>query len=70
MARVAFADHSVTGIDFGFSFNVVTSMADTATPGTLRQFVTNANAIRGPNAMHFVPVMKAPNGKTPPHMRV
>lgn len=63
VARVAFADHTVTGIDFGFSFNVVTSTADTATPGTLRQFVTNANALRGPNAMHFVPVTKAPNGK-------
>jgi len=63
VARVVFADQTVTGIDFGFSFNVVTSTADTATPGTLRQFIANANGIRGPNAMHFVPVTKAPNGK-------
>jgi Right handed beta helix region len=63
VARVLFADTTVTGIDFGFSFNVVTSTADTTTPGTLRQFVANANAIRGPNTMHFVPVTKSPNGK-------
>jgi hypothetical protein len=63
VARVVFTDHTVTGLDFSFSFNVVTSTADTATPGTLRQFVANANSIRGPNAMHFVPVTRAPNGK-------
>lgn len=63
IARVDFADTSVADVDFGFSFNVVTSTADAATPGTLRQFILNANAIHGPNAMHFVPVTKAPNGK-------
>lgn len=63
VARVDFTGKSVGDVDFAFSFNVVTSTADTATPGTLRQFLLNANAIHGPNAMHFVPVTKAPNGK-------
>lgn len=63
VARVDFADKSVPDIDFGFSFNAVTSTADATATGTLRQFMHNANAIRGPNAMHFVPLTKAPNGK-------
>jgi hypothetical protein len=63
VTRVAFADASVHDADFGFSFNAVTSIADDAVTGTLRQFVVNANAIRGANAMHFVPVSRAANGK-------
>jgi hypothetical protein len=63
VTRVPFEGHSVSGIDFGFSFNVVTSLADTPTPGTFRQFIANANGIRGPNPMRFVPVTKSPNGK-------
>jgi hypothetical protein len=62
VARVAF-DGSVTGIDFGFSYNAVTSTADAPGAGTLRQFVINANAIRGPNGMRFTPVTRAPNAK-------
>jgi hypothetical protein len=62
LARVAF-NGSVTGIDFGFSFNAVTSTADSGGSGTLRQFVINANAIRGPNSMRFAPVTRAPNTK-------
>ncbi len=49
-----------SGNDIGFSFNVVTSVIDTAAvnrgQGTLRQFVNNANAIAGANAMRFTPV--------------
>ncbi len=53
--------------DFGFSFNVVTNVlagdfqdADAAgngrtVQGSLRQFIANANAIAGGNAMRFVP---------------
>jgi len=45
-------------IDFAFSYNIVTSIED-AGQGTLRQFVENANAIGGPNAMRFVPLTRA-----------
>ncbi len=61
----------MAGLDFGFSFNVVTNTragdgedddpgANRTVQGSLRQFVQNANAIAGPNAMRFVPV-EAPN---------
>jgi|GEM_PF-639447 len=53
----------ISGIDFGFSFNVVTRMNDNDSDlganrhsqGTLRQFILNANAITGANTMRFVP---------------
>ncbi len=56
----------VSDVDFGFSFNVVTNSrggdatdddgtANRTVQGSLRQFVQNANAIAGPNAMRFVP---------------
>ncbi len=63
VARIDFGDRTVSDVDFGFSFNVVTSTADGAGAGTLRQFLLNANAIHGPNTMHFIPVTRAPNGK-------
>ena len=63
VAAVAFGAGSVSEVDFGFSFNAVTSTADALGSGTLRQFVANANAIRGANTMRFVPVTHAPNGK-------
>jgi len=63
VTRVAFAGASVHDVDFAFSFNAVTSLADDAATGTLRQFLLNANAIRGANGMHFVPVTRAANGK-------
>ena len=58
----------VSGVDFGFSFNVVTNTfggedidhdptANRSMQGTLRQFIQNANAINGPNEMRFVPVV-------------
>ncbi|NNC75708.1 MAG: CSLREA domain-containing protein, partial [Acidimicrobiia bacterium] len=63
----AVAGADVTGVDFGFSFNVVvnTRGGDTTdddgannrtVQGSLRQFIQNANAIAGANAMRFVPV--------------
>ena len=58
---------SVTGVDFGFSFNVVVNTRggnsadddpanNRTVQGSLRQFIQNADAITGPNAMRFVPV--------------
>jgi hypothetical protein len=48
-------------VDFAFSANVVTNAADgDRIQGSLRQFLTNANALAGPNAMRFVPVTRAP----------
>ncbi|NNC74165.1 MAG: hypothetical protein HKN93_01510, partial [Acidimicrobiia bacterium] len=55
---------SVTDVDLGFSFNVVTNLgapgtedddggANRTVQGSLRQFIQNANAIVGPNAMYF-----------------
>jgi hypothetical protein len=58
-----------TATDFGFSFNVVTNArgdaadddgvagTDRLQQGTLRQFILNANAITGANAMRFVPAV-------------
>ena len=68
LARVQVADADVTGLDFGFSFNVVTNANDqdddpSATricQGCLRQFIQNANALSGANAMRFVPAV-SPN---------
>lgn len=55
-----------TGVDFAFSFNVVTSVADgDRVQGTLRQFLANANAIAGPSRMRFVPVTAAPEQRDP-----
>ena len=53
-------------VDFGFSFNVVTNTlggdnqdddatASRTVQGSLRQFIQNADAITGANAMRFVP---------------
>ena len=48
-------------IDFGFSFNVVTNLEGgdrrPSLQGSLRQFITNANTVTGPNPMRFVPVV-------------
>jgi hypothetical protein len=51
-AEITLADTPVDAIDLGFSFNVVTNTNDTG-PGSLRQFLINANAIPGPNVMRF-----------------
>ena len=59
---------AVRGVDFAFSFNVVTTTAD-AGQGSLRQFVTNANAVAGASRMRFVPIERAPE-RTDPTMGV
>jgi hypothetical protein len=55
---------------FGFSFNVVDHDGDVeemttgrSSQGSLRQFIRNANAIAGPNAMRFLPVIGTRNGR-------
>lgn len=50
---------SATSVDFAFSFDAVVSTAD-AGQGTLRQYLQNANALKGPNRMRFVPLERAP----------
>jgi hypothetical protein len=62
LCRIVLGDPA-TAVNFAFSFNVVTTLADSesdAQPiqGSLRQFVVNANALPGPNVMHFVPFSK------------
>ncbi|RNF85234.1 prealbumin-like fold domain-containing protein [Montanilutibacter psychrotolerans] len=56
VVRINVLDSSVTSVDFGFSFNVVTSIND-AGQGALRQFMINGNAIAGANVMRFVPTV-------------
>lgn len=62
IARIT-VQESVTGIDFAFSFNIVDSLADSASvaaiQGSLRQFLINANAVPGSNRMRFVPLTKS-----------
>mgnify|MGYP003634062138 CR=1 FL=1 len=65
VAKVAVNGGGTTGIDFGFSFNVVTDVRDgdddgstaRSIQGSLRQFIANANAITGANSMRFVPAV-------------
>lgn len=47
---------SITGVDFGFSFNVVTNTNDTG-QGTFRQFARNAAVSLSPDTMRFVPTV-------------
>ena len=69
-------DSHEVGVDFGFSYNVVTTVRGGGDPanathdddlltartiqGSLRQFIQNANNYAGQNEMRFVP-MEAPN---------
>jgi uncharacterized repeat protein (TIGR01451 family) len=72
VARVAVGSDDVANVDFGFSLNVVTNVrsgetdddttANRTVQGSLRQFVQNANAIAGANAMRFVPAVAANAG--------
>ncbi len=71
LAKISIASADKANIDFGFSFNVVTTTAggdarddDPVTnlrsvQGSLRQFITNANTITGANVMRFVPAEPA-----------
>ena len=64
VARINVTGRDVQNVNFAFSDNVVTNMRDGADmQGSLRQFITNANVIPGPNAMHFVPVGDVPSGQ-------
>jgi hypothetical protein len=59
LALVALRDQ-LTSVDFAFSFDAVISTADGDNlQGTLRQYFLNANAVRGPNRMRFVPLERA-----------
>jgi uncharacterized repeat protein (TIGR01451 family) len=73
IARIAVGGSNVSNVDFGFSFNVVTGVrgsgandddltANRTVQGSLRQFIQNANAIAGANAMRFVPAVAANAG--------
>ena len=70
VAKVSVGDTDVTGVDFGFSFNVVTNINDQdddpdnnrTCQGCFRQFILNANAINGANSLRFVPAV--PPNKT------
>ena len=66
VTRVVVVASNVSGVDFGFSFvPVVNTLAGDAqdddgsanrtVQGSLRQFIQNANAVVGANAMRFVP---------------
>lgn len=68
VARVNASTGDIAGVNFAFSFNAVTSTraGDTAdddtsfnrtVQGSLRQFLQNANAITGANAMRFTPAV-------------
>ena len=65
VAKVTIAGTGISGINFGYSFNVVTNTKDTdddatanrSAQGSLRQFITNANEITGANTMRFVPAV-------------
>jgi len=59
-------DGPVANIDFAFSFDVVTTTADgDGIQGSFRQFLSNANAIPGPDRMRFVPLTYAPEQRDP-----
>lgn len=65
VAKFTLNSTSITDLDFGFSFNVVTNTRDgdddlsanRSIQGSLRQFITNANSISGANTMRFVPTV-------------
>jgi hypothetical protein len=64
--HVALVSDGATRVDFAFSYNVVTSVADgDAIQGSFRQFVVNANAVSGANHMRFVPLSTAAERRDP-----
>ena len=73
VARVVISSSDIAGVNFAFSFNAVTSIragdgadddatANRTVQGSLRQFLQNANAITGANAMRFTPAVAANAG--------
>ncbi|MBV9067913.1 MAG: FecR domain-containing protein [Acidobacteria bacterium] len=71
VVRVDTSDPAIsTTVSFGFSFNVVDNDDDVeettagrSSQGSLRQFIRNANAVAGPNAMRFLPASAPSNGR-------
>ncbi len=72
IARVDVAGEPVTAVAYGFSFNAVTNV-DTSTAaattgrtaqGSLDQFIRNADAIVGGNAMRFIPAVPPNDGSS------
>jgi hypothetical protein len=69
--RVDTTDPAISSTaSFGFSFNVVDRDDDVeempagrSSQGSLRQFIRNANAIAGPNAMRFLPASAPSNSR-------
>jgi len=62
VGRAGVSTSNANNLDFGFSFNVVTNTLggnNTVVQGSLRQFLVNANAAVGANAMRFVPAVAA-----------
>ena len=53
---VSARSRGVTGLDFGFSYDVVTHVNDSG-QGSLRQFIDNANQNAGTKRMRFVPAV-------------
>lgn len=53
IAQTTIAESPVDRLDFAFSFNAVTHAGDSG-QGSLRQFIDNANALPGENAMRFL----------------
>ncbi|HEX8169044.1 MAG TPA: right-handed parallel beta-helix repeat-containing protein [Thermoanaerobaculia bacterium] len=65
IARVTLREPA-TNVDFAFSFDLVTATADGPhMQGSLRQFIDNANARPGADAMRFVPIARAPEQRQP-----
>ncbi|MEQ9308872.1 MAG: SdrD B-like domain-containing protein [Balneolaceae bacterium] len=66
IAAITYTGTSITQIDFGFSYNVMSNVLDDADDdgsatrwiqGSMRQFFLNANQISSANAMRFVPAV-------------
>ena len=58
VARAVVNGGSVSGVNYGFSFNVVTNTSDGASvQGSFRQFLENADALDATHAMRFVPTV-------------
>lgn len=58
VANVTLNQWPADEVDFGFSYGAVTNTADTG-QGSFRQFLANANAVAGANAMKFMPLAAA-----------
>ncbi len=71
IAAITYTGASITEIDFGFSYNVMSNVLDDADDdgsatrwiqGSMRQFFLNANQISGANTMRFVPTIAENDG--------